>query len=280
MKYEDYFADYLKEIEKKLEELLPAQTQYPSSIHEAMRYTVFPGGKRFRPVLTLAACEAAGGRIREALIPAVSVELIHSYSLVHDDLPALDNDEMRRGKWTCHKRFGEAAAILAGDGLLNLAYEVLAEVTPASKAIRILAAISTASGTCGMIGGQVVDLETSKKDFNVPLLDYISSHKTGKLIAASAVCGGLAAEAAEASVRRLQKYGEFLGLAFQLVDDLHDGDGYLHLIEAKAVVDKVRDLIAKAKKEIRALGARAERLHRIADFLLEKTSKETHALDR
>lgn len=280
MKYEDYFADYLKEIEKKLEELLPPEAQYPSSIHEAMRYAVFPGGKRFRPVLTLAACEAAGGRIREALIPAVSVELIHSYSLVHDDLPALDNDDMRRGKWTCHKRFGEGAAILAGDGLLNLAYEVLAGIAPASKAVRLLAAVSTASGTCGMIGGQVVDLETPKKDLNVPLLDYISSHKTGKLITASAVCGALAAEAGEASLRRIQKYGEFLGLAFQLVDDLHDGDGYLNLMEAKAVVDKVRDLIAKAKKEIRSFGAQAERLHRIADFLLEKTAKETHALDR
>ncbi|MSR78283.1 MAG: polyprenyl synthetase family protein [Candidatus Omnitrophica bacterium] len=279
MKYEIYFEDYLKEIEKTLETILPAETQHPVIIHQAMRYSVFPGGKRFRPVLTLASCEACGGKPEQAMIPSVSLELIHCYSLVHDDLPSLDNDDLRRGKLTSHKQFGEALAILAGDGLLTLAFQVIQKVSPSDKALKLLSEISTAAGTYGMIGGQVADLTVATNDLTVPMLDYISVHKTGKLITAAAVCGAIAAEASPESQEHILKYGEYIGLAFQLVDDLHDHDGYLKLMGSVDIIQKVRDLIAKAKQEIRGFGAKADKLHAIADYLLQRMP-QTHALDR
>ena len=277
MKYEVYFKRYLELIENTLDKILPSGRQHPSVLHEAMRYAVFSGGKRFRPVLTLAACEAVGGKPEDAVLPAVAIELIHSYSLVHDDLPALDNDDTRRGKPTCHKRFGEAMAILTGDGLLTLAFQTLARVRPARTALQIMGEISTACGSCGMIGGQVADLVTGKSDLDLPMLDYISIHKTGQLIKASAVSGAIAAGASEDARRRMLKYGETLGLAFQSVDDLLDGDGYLQLIRAREVRQKVRDLIAGAKREIRLFGRKAEKLLALADFLLRRMPKESHA---
>ncbi|HTL47673.1 MAG TPA: polyprenyl synthetase family protein [Verrucomicrobiae bacterium] len=275
MSYEKDFKKYIDLVERKLKEVLPPPGQHPSALQEPLTYAVLSGGKRFRPVITLAACEACGGKIEDALIPAVSIELIHSYSLVHDDLPALDNDELRRGQPTVHKRFGEAIAILTGDGLLTLAFQVLAGIKPAKKAVDILTEISTAAGTYGMIGGQVADLTTDKADLDLPTLDFINVHKTGKLIRASAVAGALAAEADKNDRERMLKYGEFLGLAFQSVDDLMDGDGYLKIMKAREVRMKVRDLIAKAKKEIRALGVKAENLIRLADVLLDRVPKET-----
>ena len=277
MKYQTYFQDFLKQIEKTLQAVLPEDRQHPPVIHEAMRYSVFPGGKRFRAVLALAAAEAVGGKAEEALIPAASIELIHSYSLVHDDLPALDNDDLRRGQPTCHKKYGEAIAILAGDGLLTLALEILGQVQPAERAVALLLEISTSSGTCGMIGGQVADLLTPVKELNMPSLDYISTHKTGKLIKASSVSGALAVGASKDMVARMVRYGEFLGLAFQSVDDLLDGDGYLRFAEAKEVRAKVRDLIAVAKREIHPLGRKAEKLQMLADFLLERMPQNSHA---
>lgn len=281
MKYENYFRNDLKKVEAALDQLLPPATQYPAAIHEAMRYAVFSGGKRFRPVLTLSACEAAGGNSEDALIPAVSIELIHCYSLVHDDLPALDNDDMRRGQLSCHKRYGEAMAVLAGDGLLNLAYQILPKISDPKTAIKILSEISTAAGTYGMIGGQIADLMAAQQEMNVALFDYISSHKTGKLITASAVCGAISAKASEDVVQALMHYGECLGLAFQSVDDLHDGDGYLSIVKSKEVVQKIRDLIAKGKKEIKGLGSQADKLHALADYLLERIPQGKHVpLDR
>lgn len=275
MKYESTFKDFLKAVEEKLEAVLPPAEQYPSVIHEAMRYAVFPSGKRFRPVLTLSACEAVGGTIEEALIPAVSIELIHCYSLVHDDLPALDNDEMRRGRPTCHRRFGEAVAILAGDGLLTLAFQLLSRIQPSDTAIRILEEVSTAAGTYGMIGGQVADLVTKKEELNVPLVDFISIHKTGKLIKASAVIGALAGGASGDILQRVVKYGESVGLAFQFIDDLIDRDGSLRVIKAGEVRQKVRDLIANSKREMRALGKRTQSLQEIADYLLKRLPRGT-----
>ena len=279
MKYETYFEKDLKAIEGILESLLPSETQHPSVIHQAMRYGVFPGGKRFRPILTLAACEACGGKSEQALIPAASLELIHCYSLTHDDLPSLDNDDLRRGKPTLHKQFGEAMAILAGDGLLTLAFHILGQVSSPEKVGKLLGEISTAAGTYGMIGGQVADLTVAKADLTMPMLDYISVHKTGKLITAATVCGAIAAEANQKSQMHMLKYGEYLGLAFQLVDDLHDHDGYLKLMGSIDVIQKVRDLIAKAKHEIKSFGTKAEKLHQLADYLLKRIP-QAHALDR
>jgi geranylgeranyl diphosphate synthase, type II len=280
LKYETYFQEHLAAIEQTLEKVLPPSKQYPTVVHEAMRYAVFPGGKRFRPVLTLAACEAVGGKIEDALIPAASIELIHSYSLVHDDLPALDNDTLRRGIPTCHKQYGEAIAILAGDGLLTHAFQILSRLESPQKAVKILEEISTASGTYGMIGGQIADL-TVTQDLSLPMLDYISSHKTGKLIKACTVSGALAAGASKEALGHMVKYGECIGLAFQFIDDLLDGDGYLRLIKAPEMRQKVRDLIARSKREIRSFGKKAEKLQELADFLLRRLPRGTHvALDR
>lgn len=281
MKYEVYFRRPIGLIEKRLEELLPPSEEHPSVIHEAMRYAVFTGGKRFRPVLTLAACEAAGARMEEALLPAAAIELIHCYSLVHDDLPALDNDEVRRGKPTCHKKFGEAMALLAGDSLLTLAFQTLCQVQPAKTALALISEISTAAGTCGMISGQVADLVTKPAELDLPTLDYISIHKTGQLIKASAVCGAIAGGASKDLREHMLRYGENIGLAFQSVDDLLDGDGYLHLLKAGELKQKIRDLIARAKREIRSLGPKAEKLQGLADFLLRRMPRDSHvAVDR
>ena len=280
MDYETHFKKYITAIDQELDKLMPPANQYPSVIHEAMRYAMFPAGKRFRPVLVLAAAEAAGGKIEEALLPAASLELIHGYSLIHDDLPALDNDNERRGRPTCHKKYGEAIAILAGDGLLTLAFHILAQA-PDSQARKFLAEISTAAGTYGMIGGQVADLAAVAEEMNLPKRDYISSHKTGQLIKASMVCGAIAAEASQETAEQLLKYGEAMGMAFQFIDDLIDGDGYLKVIKAAEVRQRSRELIARAKKAIHSLGAGGEKLQDLADYLLHRMPEENHvALDR
>lgn len=281
MKYEVYFKRHISLIENELARVLPPEDHCPSVLHEAMRYAVLTGGKRFRPVLALAACEACGGRPEDALQPAVAIELIHSYSLVHDDLPALDNDEMRRGKPTCHKKFGEAIALLTGDSLLTLAFQILAGAQPSKTARDLVAEISTAAGTYGMIGGQVADLVTNPSELDLPMLDYISIHKTGQLIKASAVAGALVAGASAEKRVHLMHYGENLGLAFQSVDDLLDGDGFLRLMKAREVRQKVRDLIARAKREIRPFGKKGEKLLALADFLLRRMPRDSHvAVDR
>jgi len=282
LKYEIQFKPFLEAIEKTLLKVLPPESRYPQTLHEAIHYAVFTGGKRFRPVLALAATEACGGDWREALLAACAIECIHTYSLVHDDLPALDNDDIRRGKPACHKQFGEAVAILAGDSLLTFAFEILSRVKPAQKALRLIAELSTASGTYGMIGGQVADLTVNPSNLDLPMVDYISVHKTGKLIKASAVMGALAADASEENLERTLKYGECVGLAFQSLDDLLDGDGYLKIVKPKEVRQKIRDLIAKAKRAIRPLGKKADKLQALADFLLERMPRRDRrvAVDR
>ncbi len=276
-KYMTYFKQPLAQVEKTLERVLPQASQFPHNIHEAMRYAVFPAGKRFRPLVALAACEACGGKAEDALIPAASLELIHSYSLVHDDLPALDNDDDRRGRPTCHKKYGEALAILAGDGLLTLAFHILAQMPDPRKATALLSEISTAAGTYGMIGGQVADVMTPPDKLNLLTLDYINIHKTGRLIKASAVAGAIAAGAAVPVQAHLARFGEYLGLAFQSIDDLLDGDGYLRLVKPKELRQKIRDLIAGAIREIRPLGRRAVKLQMLAEFLLKRLPRERYA---
>ncbi len=276
MKYDNYFKQYLSLIEETLDKVLPKAGKYPPVVHEAMRYSVFPGGKRFRPVLTLSACEALGGKPEEALIPAASLELIHCYSLVHDDLPALDNDDERRGKPTCHKKFGEAMGILAGDGLLNLAFQILPQAGSPEKVVQLLDEISTSAGTYGMIGGQVADLTILGGQLNLPKLDYISSHKTGKLIKASVMSGAIAAGASKEALAKMLKYGECVGLAFQMIDDILDGDGYMKLSKPAEIRSKVRDLIAHAKREIKFFGKKAEKLQMLADYLLDRMPRRAH----
>src|ERR1700737_5012392 len=208
-----------------LERLLPPVTQHPVSIHQAMRHSVFAGGKRLRPILCIEA-----GRMVAGSLPAgieelgAALEMLHTYSLIHDDLPALDNDDLRRGRPTCHKVFGEAIAILAGDALQTQAYEVLSRLKcPAEARVRIIEEIARGTGTVdGMIGGQVVDLEAEHATPNALMLEYIHRAKTAALITASLVSGGLHAEAKDSEVRKLRAFGQSIGLAFQIVDDVLD----------------------------------------------------------
>jgi geranylgeranyl diphosphate synthase, type II len=267
MTYERYFKRDLELIEKKLRGLLCAREDHPLSIHKAMQYAVFTGGKRFRPVLVLVACKACGGKPENAILAALAIELIHTYSLVHDDLPALDNDDTRRGKPTCHKKFGEANAILAGDALLTLAFEWIAGIKPAQRAVHVLREISKAAGTQGMIGGQVADLETPVRKKTLAEHDFISRYKTGALICVSAMAGAIAAGASARELKIMTRYGECLGLAFQVVDDILDKNGYCKAMSVGAATQKALGLIDQAKKEVRLLGPDAQGLIFLADFL-------------
>ncbi|MCK9419802.1 MAG: polyprenyl synthetase family protein [Nitrospirae bacterium] len=217
-------------VDKTLEKLVPPAKMFPPSVHEAMRYSLFAGGKRVRPILAIAAAEALGARTSGLLPLAGSLELIHTYSLIHDDLPAMDNDDFRRGRPTCHKVYGEAIAILAGDGLLNMAFEVLSDTrrtkaVPANRLITTIKEISTASGVFGMVGGQVIDMESEGKEIDFPTLEYIHTHKTGALIRASVRVGAIYAKANEKRLKALTRYGELAGLAFQIADDILDITG-------------------------------------------------------
>ena len=261
------------EIEAALRRALPPEKSRPTEIHEAMRYAVLNGGKRFRPLVVLAACEAVGGNPDRALPAASAVELIHAYSLVHDDLPALDNDDVRRGKPTCHKKFGEAIAILTGDALLTRSFELLSQVRPPETANRLIRELSSAAGTQGMIGGQVTDILVAKngsvRSLDVATLDQLSRQKTGRLIQASAVLGAVVGTRSESKIQKIRRFGQALGLAFQVADDIMDGDGYLQLMSAGQAQKKFVALIQTAKQEAASFRKKGDRLLELADFLLE-----------
>src|ERR1700729_608733 len=212
-------------VDAALDRLIPLETQHPVSIHKAMRHSVFAGGKRLRPVLCMEAGRMVAGSLPEGIEEVgAALEMLHTYSLIHDDLPALDNDDLRRGRPTSHKVFGEAIAILAGDALQTQAYESLAQlICPAEARVAIIREIAHATGTVdGMIGGQVVDLEAEHKKPDLPTLEYIHRSKTAALITASVARGGIYAGANVADVIRLRTYGQSVGLAFQIVDDVLD----------------------------------------------------------
>ena len=227
---EAFASRWRTRVEEKLEELLPKGSTWPSNLHRAIRHSVFAGGKRLRPVLSLAAARACGGDLEMILPSACGLEMIHTYSLIHDDLPALDNDDWRRGVPTCHKAFGEATAILAGDSLLTHGLGCLAAYPEGKEfdgpKVRVVNAVVAAIGTQGMIGGQMEDLEAEKDaagaDRSLERLETIHANKTGKLIRASLALGGLLSFAAEETLSLLDRYGEKLGLAFQIKDDLLD----------------------------------------------------------
>ena len=230
MNIKSYLAKKKAIVDAALNKLVPPAKMFPTSVHEAMRYSLFAGGKRVRPILAIAAAEALGAKTSELLPLAGSLELIHTYSLIHDDLPAMDDDDRRRGRPTCHKVYGEAIAILAGDGLLNMAFEVLSDLrrtkaVPAKRLLSIINDIGNASGVHGMVGGQVVDMESEGKDIDFPTLEYIHTHKTGALIRASVRVGALYAKASEKRLKALTRYGERVGLAFQIADDILDITG-------------------------------------------------------
>ena len=279
---------YTLMINEKLEKLLPAAKE--SVVCEAMRYSVFNGGKRIRPVLTLEFCRLCGGREEEALSFACAVEMIHAYSLIHDDLPCMDDDDTRRGNPACHIRFGEANALLAGDALLTLAFETVLNAGLAPEMIiNAGKELSAAAGWAGMIGGQVMDLQNEGKQVELEELLETDYKKTGKLIIASAVLGCIAAGAEEEKVRAAAQYAYNLGLAFQLVDDILDVTGnaetlgkpvgsdegnkkttYVSVIGTDAAKEKISGLTLAANDALKIFGEQAEYLQKLADSLTKR----------
>ena len=290
-----YLEARLVLVDQALERVLPPQDAPPPTLHRAMRYSVQAGGKRLRPILVIAGAEAVGGSAEQVMETACALELIHTYSLIHDDLPAMDNDDYRRGRLTNHKVFGEAIAILAGDALLTLAFKLIALNGARTGDARIIATLVTdiadAAGTDGMVGGQVVDIESEGKAVSAETLDYIHTHKTAALIRASLCAGALIAGGTPAQLAAVRACGEPLGLAFQIVDDILDVEGSTEQLGKTAGKDeqqqkatypahhgleasraKARTLIAEAKHALAPLGERAEPIQALADFILERRS--------
>jgi geranylgeranyl diphosphate synthase type II len=289
MKLPPFFEEDRLAVDAQLEKLLPAEPVQPPSIHTAMRYSVFAGGKRIRPILCLEAARIFESEVSPALYPGCAIEFIHTYSLIHDDLPALDNDDLRRGKPTSHKKFGEATAILAGDALLTLAFETIAAApVTAERRVAMVTDISTAAGTVnGMVGGQVADLEAEGKPVTPEVLEYIHRSKTAALIRASITSGALCAGAPADEVGRLRRFGETIGWAFQVTDDILDVEessaalgktAGKDIAQQKATYPAVyglershqiaKELADKGIAELDAYGERAGRLRTIAEFLV------------
>ncbi|MGD0436417.1 MAG: polyprenyl synthetase family protein [Bryobacteraceae bacterium] len=287
----DYVAEQQLRIDQALGRWVPAESASPESIHKAMRYSLFAGGKRIRPILCVAAAEAVSGSPGGIESAACTLELIHTYSLIHDDLPALDNDDLRRGVPTCHKVFGEAIAILAGDALLTLAFQVLAQLTiDAQRKIRLIEELALAAGTVGgMIGGQVNDLEGEGKPPDATLLAAIHRAKTGALLRASLRMGGIYAGADAHQLAALSSFGEHAGLAFQIVDDLLDveqpsealgktagKDAQQQKITFPAVygLPRSREMAEQerlaAHRALQPFDQRAERLRELADWIVQR----------
>lgn len=227
MDFEEALTKRALVIDEALELYLPPADAYPPLIHQAMRYSVRGGGKRLRPVLVQAVAEVVGGQAEDVLPAACALEMIHCYSLIHDDLPAMDDDDFRRGKPTSHKVYGEAIAVLAGDALLTLAFSLLAKAGSASPAnvVKVISEIASAAGTFGMIGGQVVDTFSAGESITAGTLEYIHKHKTGALYRAAVRTGAILAGAEERKLAALTRYAEQLGLAFQIKDDILDVEG-------------------------------------------------------
>jgi geranylgeranyl diphosphate synthase, type II len=285
--------DYQQVVDSELDRLVPPETAPPETIHRAMRYSLFAGGKRIRPILCLEAAHVVSDNSEGAISAACALELVHTYSLIHDDLPALDNDDYRRGKLTNHKIFGEAMAILAGDSLLTWAFQVLAELAAApDRKVRLITELATAAGTVGgMIGGQVADLEGEGKTPTAALLESIHRAKTGALLRASLRMGAIYAGATEEQYALLSCYGEHMGLAFQIVDDLLDveessaalgktagKDAQQHKITFPAVYglershQMAKEQCTLAHEALKSFGERAARLDELADHIVQRKS--------
>lgn len=241
--FEQTLTNYQTEINNALLRYLPAKTEIPHRLHEAMHYVTFNGGKRIRPVLLYAAGEALGAPLSNLHRPAAAVEMIHAYSLVHDDLPAMDDDDLRRGKPTCHKAFDEATAILTGDALLTLAFDVLShEISPnAEKQLKMISLLAKASGNLGMVGGQAIDLDSVGVTLNLEQLKQMHAKKTGALIEVSVQLGAYAADATTEQIDTLASYAKAIGLAFQVRDDILDVEGDTAVIGKSQGADIARN---------------------------------------
>jgi len=259
-----YLSQKSKRVDAALSKLLPRENEHPSKLSGAMRYAVLSGGKRIRPLLALAACEAVGGKQEDVMDAACALELIHSYSLVHDDLPCMDNDLLRRGQPSCHAKFGEVTALLAGDALLTRAFGVL---SASNGSLTALHWIAEAVGHQGMVGGQALDIEYRDKELDLPTIEYINTHKSGALIAVSTRVGAFLGGGKSSEVTSLHQYGKAVGLLFQLTDDIMDGQGYAKVIGSHDAREEAKRLLAKAKKALLPLKSRGRLLSAIAEFV-------------
>lgn len=296
MQLKEYLKERVALVDEALDKYLPSEDILPCTLHRAMRYSVFAGGKRLRPILMIAACEAVGGKAEQVLHAACAMEMIHTYSLVHDDLPAMDDDDYRRGQLTNHKVHGEATAILAGDALLTEAFRLLADPeaalsVPADIRIKIIEIIARYAGSQGMVGGQVVDMESEGQEIDFPTLEYIHTHKTGGLILASVKVGALLGGADDAQMSAIKRFGGAAGLAFQIADDILDivGDqtelgkdigsdqargkatypALLGVTEARQRADELCQIAVDA---LTPLGEPAKPLQELAHYIVNRTS--------
>lgn len=291
MDFEAKMKEYADLVNRRLDEYVPQKDNLQKEVYEAMRYSIFAGGKRIRPIIAMGVCEMLGGELSAVIPYACGIECIHTYSLIHDDLPCMDNDDMRRGKPTCHKAFGEANALLAGDALLNRAFEIMsfygenAEITA-----EVIKCVSVNSGTEGMIGGQVVDLLCENtENVSYETLGYIHRRKTGALIIASALAGAICANADEKTMKCVESFAENLGLAFQIKDDILDVCGnekvlgkptgsdeenhkttFVTLIGIDRAKEELKRTTSAAKAALSTFGAENEFLCSLADFLLKR----------
>ncbi|MBC9784893.1 polyprenyl synthetase family protein [Heliobacterium chlorum] len=282
----------IQQVDEALGRYLPSEETYPAVIHKAMRYSIFAGGKRLRPILVLAGCRAVGGDEEKVLSAACALEMIHTYSLIHDDLPAMDDDDLRRGMPTNHKVFGEATAVLAGDALLTRAFglvaeEALREGHEPARVLQVIAELAEASGTMGMIGGQVVDMESENRQIDLSTMEYIHRHKTGALIRSSLRIGAILGGGTDEEIRALSEYGDYLGLAFQITDDLLDIQGdqekigkpvgsdeknnkatYPSLLGIEKAQEEACRVVQAAQESLQMFEEKADILRELAKFLL------------
>lgn len=289
-KLSDYLPTRQQQVEKALSDAV--ELAYPERLYESMRYSLLAGGKRLRPILCLASCELAGGSLTQALPTACALEMIHTMSLIHDDLPAMDNDDFRRGKPTNHKVFGEDMAILAGDALLAYAFQYIAEKTesvPPEKILDVIVRLGRAVAATGLVGGQVVDLESEGKKISIETLEYIHAHKTGALLEVSVVSGAILAGADQDMVDRLTIFARDIGLAFQIIDDILDITATTDELGKTAGKDvkvakatypsiwglevsrqKADALILSAKEQLLPYGSSADPLVALADYITQR----------
>ena len=290
-------TSYLRErksvVDSFLDREMPPATTRPAILHEAMRYSVFGEAKRVRPILSMASAEACGGTAHSGLRPGAAIELLHTYTLIHDDLPAMDNDALRRGRPTCHVRFGEANAILAGDALLTLAFEWLADspAPPPHAPTALARELAIAAGSRGVIAGQVEDIDAEGKPLDADRLDYIHLHKTADLLRAATRMGAIAGGGSASQVDALGRYGERIGLAFQIADDVlnatadhhalgkHGGTDaargkltYVAVYGVDASRDRARTLIDDAKRALNGMPGPTAPLIALADYIVERTT--------
>ncbi len=293
---EEYLESKRKIVDSALEDYLPGVTSAPTVLFESVRYSVFAGGKRLRPILCLASAEAVGGDAAVVLPAACALEMIHTYSLIHDDLPAMDDDDYRRGKPTNHRVFGEAVAILAGDALLTEAFHLLSRRelfanVAADRILQVIRELSEACGPFGMVGGQVVDIQSEGRAVGEETLYFIHAHKTGALMTAAVRIGAILGGATEAQIQCLSQYGRELGMVFQITDDILNVEGsravlgkepgsdarrkkvtFPSVIGVEASRRKARELAMRAVTHLENFDERAEPLREIARFMIERKS--------